>query len=259
MQSDESARRIIDLGADPTRVTVTGSLKFDSLPSPASVSHGRPRELVLRFFRVPPTRVVLVAGSTMKPEDAAVLRAFARIRSISPGALLVIAPRQRERFDEVERLARDEGFSVTRRSNLAIDTEPRTDVVVLDTFGELAQVYQIATVVFVGGSLADYGGHNILEPAIFGKPIVIGPYMHNFREIADAFLGNQAAVQVQTERELEEVLRNLVADPVRRAGLGAAARALVEANRGATVKTMAVVSDLLPAPGGVVRPFRLVQ
>jgi 3-deoxy-D-manno-octulosonic-acid transferase len=259
MQSDESARRIIDLGADPARVIVTGSLKFDSLQAPAPVSHGRPREPVLRYFRVAPSRVVLVAGSTMKPEDSAVLRAFARIRSISPGALLVIAPRQRERFAEVERLALEEGFSVARRSDLPIDGEPRTDVVVLDTFGELAQVYQIATVVFVGGSLADYGGHNILEPAIFGKPIVFGPHMQNFREISDAFLGNSAAVQVQTERELEGVLRNLVTDPVRRASLGAAARALVEANRGANAKTMAVVSELVPAPGGVVRPFRLVQ
>ena len=259
MQSEESARRIIDLGADPSRVSVTGSLKFDSLQAPSPVSHGRPLELVLRYFRVPASRVVLVAGSTMKPEDAVVLRAFARIRSISPGALLIIAPRQRERFGEVEQLAREEGFSVALRSNLPIDNEPRTDVVVLDTFGELAQVYQIATVVFVGGSLADYGGHNILEPAVFGKPIVIGPHMHNFREFAETFLSNQAAVQVQTERELEEALRNLVTDPVRRASLGAAARALVEANRGATDKTMAVVAELLPAPGSVVRPFRLVQ
>ena len=113
--------------------------------------------------------------------------------------------------------------------------------------------------VFVGGSLADYGGHNIIEPAIFGKPIVFGPHMQNFREIAEVFLGNGAAVQVQSDRELEEVLRNLITDPVRRASLGAAARALVEANRGAKDKTMAVISQLLPAPGGVVRPFRLVQ
>jgi 3-deoxy-D-manno-octulosonic-acid transferase len=259
MQSEESARRIIDLGADPKRVTVTGSLKFDSLPVPGPPSHGRPRELVLRHLRVAPTRVVVVAGSTMKPEDAAVLRAFARIRSLAPGALLVIAPRQKERFAEVERLALDEGFTVARRSNLPIDGEPRVDVVVLDTFGELAQVYQIATVVFVGGSLADYGGHNILEPAIFGKPIVFGPHMHNFREIAEAFLTHGAGVQVHSDRELGEALRNLVTDPVRRARLGAAARALVDANRGAKDKTMAVLADLLPAPGGVVRSFRLVQ
>ena len=133
----------------------------------------------------------------MKPEDAVVLRAFARIRSIAPGALLVLAPRQRERFAEVETLAADEGFTVAKRSELPIDSEPRTDVVVLDTFGELAQVYQIATLVFVGGSLADYGGHNILEPAIFGKPIVVGPHMHNFREITETFLASRAPVQLQ--------------------------------------------------------------
>jgi 3-deoxy-D-manno-octulosonic-acid transferase len=259
MQGEESARRIIDLGADPKRVTVTGSLKFDSLPAAAPVSHGRPRDPVLRYFRMAPSRVVVVAGSTMRPEDAAVLRGFARVRTISPGALLILAPRQRERFDEVEKLAREEGFSVARRSNLPIDSEPRVDVVVLDTFGELAQIYSLATVVFVGGSLADYGGHNILEPAIFGKPILFGPHMHNFREIAETFLANGAAVQVQTDRALEEELRNLLTDPVRRASLGAAARALVEANRGAKDRTISVVSELLPAPGGVVRPFRLVH
>lgn len=259
MQGDESARRIVDLGADPKRVTVTGSLKFDSLQAPLPAALGRSREPVLRYFRLAPTRIVLVAGSTMKPEDSAVLRAFARIRSIAPGALLVIAPRQRERFAEVEKLALDEGFTVSRRSELPIDSEPKTDVVVLDTFGELAQVYQLATIVFVGGSLADHGGHNILEPAVFGKPIVFGPHMHNFREIAEAFLANAAGVQVQSERELEEALRNLVTDPVRRASLGAAARALVDANRGAKDKTMAVIADLLPGPAGIVRPFRLVQ
>jgi 3-deoxy-D-manno-octulosonic-acid transferase len=259
MQGEESARRIIDLGADPKRVTVTGSLKFDSLQVPAPGAQGRPRDPVLRYFRTSPSRVVLVAGSTMKPEDSAVLRAFARVRSIAPGALLVIAPRQRERFDEVERLAVEDGFSVARRSNLPIDGEPRTDVVVLDTFGELAQVYQIATIVFVGGSLADYGGHNILEPAVFGKPIVFGPHMHNFKEIAATFLANGAAVQVHSARELEEAVQALVGDPVRRAGLGAAARALVEANRGAKDKTLAVVAELLPQAGGVVRPFRLVN
>jgi 3-deoxy-D-manno-octulosonic-acid transferase len=133
--------------------------------------------------------------------------------------------------------------------------------VVLDSLGELAQLYQLATAVFVGGSLFDRGGHNILEPAIFGKPILFGPHMDNFREIADTFVTNGAAVQVQSERELEEALLTLVSDPVRRARLGAAARALVEANRGAKEKTLAAIDDLLPpaVAGGVVRPFRLVQ
>jgi len=262
MQSDESARRLVDLGADPARVIVTGSLKFDSLEEPLATGHGRPRERVLRFFRMSASRPVIVAGSTLRTEEAAMLRAFARVKSTTAGAMLVLAPRQPERFGEVERLARDAGFVTMRRSELPIDAEPRADVVVLDSIGELAELYQLATAVFVGGSLADHGGHNILEPAIFGKPIVFGPHMHNFTEIADTFMANDAAVQVQSDRELEDVILALLTDPVRRARLGAAARALVEANRGAKDKTLAVIAELLPpadAAGGVVRPFRRVH
>jgi 3-deoxy-D-manno-octulosonic-acid transferase len=261
MQSDESARRLIDLGADPARVTVTGSLKFDSLKLPTASSHGKPRERVLRFFRIAPHRQVVVAGSTMRGEETAVLRAFAHVKAASPGAVAILAPRHPERFGEVERLAREAGFVTVRRSELPIDAEPRADVVVLDSIGELAQIYQVATAVFVGGSLADHGGHNILEPAIFGKPIIFGPHMQNFKEIAEAFVANGAAVQVQSDRDLENALLALLTDPVRRARLGAAARALVEANRGAKDKTLAVIADLAPpaSPRSVVRPFRRVH
>ena len=138
--------------------------------------------------------------------------------------------------------------------------EPRQQVVILDTIGELAQLFQIASAVFVGGSLVDAGGHNILEPAVFGKPIVFGPHMENFAEIAQTFLDNGAAIQIREERELEPVLIALLGDPVRRASLGAAARALVEANRGARVKSLAVLAELLPRESSsVVRPFRLVH
>ena len=269
MQSEESARRLIDLGALPSRVTVTGSLKFDSLELPTASAHGKPRQRVLRFFRLSPNRTVLVAGSTMRGEEAAVFDALRRIKTTMPAALAIIAPRQPERFGDVERLAVAAGFTAMRRSELPIDAEPRADIVVLDSIGELAEIYQLATAVFVGGSLVDHGGHNILEPAAYGKPIVFGPYMQNFTEIADAFIANGAAIQVQSARELEEMLLTLVTDPVRRARLGAAARALVEANRGAKEKTMAVIADLVPVPGvGAaggpagsqnVRPFRLVH
>lgn len=260
MQSEESARRIIDIGAVPDRVTVTGSLKFDSLPLP-TISHGKPRERVLRYFRMAPSRLVVMAGSTVKGEEPAILRAFARVRLTSPHAILIIAPRQPERFGEVERLSKDLGFATVRRSNLPIDAEPKAEVVVLDTLGELAQLYQVATAVFVGGSLVDHGGHNILEPAAFGKPILFGPHMHNFKEIAETFLTNGAALQVASDRDLEAALLGLVTDPVRRARLGAAAKALVEANRGAKDKTLRVFAELLPSSsvGGVVRPFRIVR
>src|SRR5262249_34534534 len=154
----------------------------------------------------------------------------------------------------------DAGFVTIRRSELPIDAEPRADIVILDSVGELAQIYQLATAVFVGGSLVDHGGHNILEPAVFGKPILFGPYMQNFQEIAEAFLSNGAAVQVLSERDLDDALLGLLVDPVRRARLGAAARALVEANRGAKDKTLSVIADVAPSANrSVVRPFRLVQ
>jgi 3-deoxy-D-manno-octulosonic-acid transferase len=258
VQGEETSRRLIELGADPARIIVTGSLKFDSLES--SSIPGRGRERVLRFFRVPPGRPVIIAGSTLKGEEAPVIRAFNRVRASGVNALLVIAARHPERFDEVERLCRHEGLTVVRRSELPIDAEPRADAVVLDTIGELAQLYQIATVVFVGGSLVPAGGHNILEPALYGKPVVFGPHMQNFGEIAETFLTNRAAIQVRTAGELDETMLSLIGDPVRRARVGAAARALVESNRGARDRTMAVIRDLLPPDReAVVRPFRVIH
>jgi 3-deoxy-D-manno-octulosonic-acid transferase len=274
MQSDESARRIIDLGAPRERVTVTGSLKFDSLefgpaseasrgtsPAPAVHDvHQRGRTRVLRYFRVDSSRPVVIAASTLKGEEEPVLEAFQRIRATMTNALLILAPRKPERFDDAERLARRAGWKVARRTELRVDADPRHDVVILDTIGELAQLFQIATAVFVGGSLVDAGGHNILEPAVFGKPIVFGPHMQNFAEIAQTFLDNGAAIQVRSDRELESVLLDLLGDPVRRASLGAAARALVEANRGARGKSLAAIAELLPPHHtSNVRQFRIVH
>ena len=259
VQGEETSRRLVELGADPARIIVTGSLKFDSLES--SPTPGRGRERVLRFFRLSPNRPVIIAGSTLKGEEAPVIRAFNRVRTAGGNALLVIAARHPERFDEVERLCRHEGLATVRRSELPIDAEPRADAVVLDTIGELAQLYQIATVVFIGGSLVPAGGHNILEPALYGKPIVFGPHMQNFGEIADTFLSNGAAIQVHSDSDLEETMVSLVGDPVRRARVGAAARALVESNRGARDRTLTVIRDLLPQSerAGVVRPFRVIH
>ncbi len=258
MQNEEAARRITLLGADPAHVVVTGSLKFDAAQLPLPAAQGQPRDRVLRFFRVAAQRPVIVAGSTMRGEELPVLQAFRRIKATQSQALLILAPRHADRFTEVMHIARGEGFATARRTELGIDSEPRADVVVLDTIGELAQIYQIATVAFVGGSLVPTGGHNILEPAVYGRPVVFGPSMSNFEEIAQLFLANGAAVQVQTPQELEDTLIALTADPVRRAGLGAAARALVEANRGAVTRTLDVLARLLPRPA-VVRPFRRVH
>jgi 3-deoxy-D-manno-octulosonic-acid transferase len=258
VQGEETSRRLVDLGADPARIVITGSLKFDSLETTPTPGRGRGR--VLRFFRVPQNRPVIIAGSTLKGEEEPVVRAFNRVRASGVNALLVVAARHPERFGEVERLCRHEGLAVVRRTELPIDAEPRADAVVLDTIGELAQLYQIATVVFIGGSLVPAGGHNILEPALYGKPVVFGPHMQNFGEIVETFLSNGAAIQVRTAGELEETMLSLIGDPVRRARVGAAARALVESNRGARDRTVTVIRDLLPPDReAVVRPFRVIH
>jgi len=263
MQSEESARRLIDIGAEPARVVVTGSLKFDSMEVPGMTTlEVRGQNRVLRYFRMTAGRPVIVAGSTMGDEEEIVLQAFRRIKTNVANPLLVIAPRNPERFGEVVQLAKNQAFVTVRRSDLPIDAEPRAEIVVLDTIGELAQVYQIATAVFVGGSLVENGGHNILEPAVFGKPIVFGSHMQNFKEIADAFVAHDAGIQVNSARGLEDALLALLTDPVRRARLGAAARALVESNRGAKDKSLAVIAQVLPLRSGsmgVVRPFRVVH
>ena len=258
VQSAESARRFTEIGAAADRITVTGSLKFDSLEPAAPSLQARPRERVLRYFRFAPARPVFVAGSTMKGEEAVLLRMFRKLKASQPTAVLLIAPRHPERFAEVTQMAEHEGFRTVRRNDLPIDAEPRADVVVLDTIGELATVYQLGTVVFVGGSLVPTGGHNILEPAVYARPVMFGPHMQNFAEIAAAFVANGAGVQVDSEGAFEAEAVALMSDPVRRARLGAAARALVEANRGAREKTLEVLDVLLPPspyPSNV-RPFR---
>jgi 3-deoxy-D-manno-octulosonic-acid transferase len=262
MQSEESARRIVDIGALPERVSVTGSLKFDALDLPGPTTTATGPDRVLRYFRVRDGRCVVMAASTLRGEEGPVLTAFREVQRSAPDALLVLAPRHPERFDEVTTIARGEGFRVERRSALPIDAEPRAEVVVLDTLGELARLFQVATLVFVGGSLVEAGGHNILEPAVFGKPVVFGPHMQNFAEIAAMFLDHGAALQVATPHALTEAFVALAGDPVQRARLGAAARALVAANRGARQRTLEALAALLPPGtprGGVVMPFRRAQ
>lgn len=243
-QSERDADRLRAMGAPPDRVTVTGSLKFDALdwtlPSRGATHPVRP------FFSAASGRPVLLAASTLRGEDALVLAAFTALRAEHPTALLVIVPRHPERFDEVTALAQQHRYDVTRRTALVPDAPLAVDVVVVDTMGELAALFGMATVVFVGGSLVDAGGHNVLEPALFGVPIIVGPSMRNFREIADLFLEADALVQVPDGDGLTEAILRLFADPARRAASGACARALLERHRGAAVRTLDVLAALLP-------------
>jgi 3-deoxy-D-manno-octulosonic-acid transferase len=240
MQGDPHADRVRSLGAPPDRVRVTGNLKFDA------VEPGRIPERLARLLQGGhDTRPLWVAGSTVGGEEQLVLSAFHRVRQRVPQARLLVAPRHPERFGLVPPLVEAAGFRCLRRSALDPAAWRDGEVLLLDTLGELAQVYALASVVFVGGSLVPSGGHNILEPAVAGKAVVVGPHMENFQEIADQFRSESAMVQVSSPDELAREVSALLLDDERRRRLGERARELVGRNRGAVSRTADALSSLL--------------
>jgi 3-deoxy-D-manno-octulosonic-acid transferase len=238
MQAEPHAERVRQIGAPPERVRVVGNLKFEAA-APRS-SNG-----LVRLLDDGSRRPLWVAGSTVAGEDEAVLGAFRLLRERFPGTRLLIAPRHPERFAEVTARLEAAGLAPRRRTSLDGQGWGAADVVVLDTLGELATVYSLATLVFVGGSLVSAGGHNVLEPAVAGKPVVVGPHMENFQEIADEFRAEGALVQVATAAELGPEVVRLFADPERRRQIGERARALVERNQGALARTVDALAGLV--------------
>jgi 3-deoxy-D-manno-octulosonic-acid transferase len=236
-QSEDTADRLRQLGAPAGSVIVTGSLKFDvPLEPPGGVA-----DVARRLEGVP----VLLAASTLKGEDEILLETCQRLRATMPDAVLVLAPRHPERFDGVTALAERTGLRVLRRTALADRPDAPFDVLVLDTIGELAALCAKATVVFVGGSLVPAGGHNILEPARVARPIVVGPSMSNFADIARSFLEADALVQVPDAAAAQRELLSLFTDAPRRQRLGAAARRVLDRHRGAVERTMGEVGEVM--------------
>jgi 3-deoxy-D-manno-octulosonic-acid transferase len=237
MQSATHADRIRALGAPPERVRISGNLKYDALAEPRP-----PADLCTTANGAGP---LWVAGSTMAGEDELVLRALRDVRAARPDARLVLAPRRPERFAEVPALAEAAGFRCVKRSALGGAPWREGEVLLLDTVGELAGVYALATVVFVGGSLVPTGGHNVLEAAICGKAVVVGPHMENFREIANEFREEGALVQIESAERLGPETVALLQDPERRERIGRKARELVDRNRGARSRTVDALAGLV--------------
>jgi len=239
MQSEEDARRIVGLGAPPERVFVTGNLKVDAAPDASDADAEWRRRL-----GVPPGRRLWIAGSTHPGEEAIVLGAYRRLAPRFPGLGLLLAPRRPERGAEVERLVGEHGLRAVRRS--ALPAEGAGDaVVILDTVGELASLYGLADVVFVGGSLVPTGGHNMLEPAQRRRAVVFGPHTENFRESAALLLAVGGAVRVDDADALGREMGRLLGDDDLRGRMGAAAFAAVAARQGALGRTLALIEEHL--------------
>lgn len=247
-QSEEDKRRLVEIGAAPERVEVSGNLKFDVKPPAKLAIVEQLRSAIERDGGGP----VIVAGSTVGWEEKSVLSMFARLLREYPRAVLILAPRKPERFDEVAALSERMRLPTWRRSrgDLA-STSLRGGVFLLDSIGELGSVYQAAACAFVGGSLENSGGHNILEPAGFGVPIIVGPYTHNFRDIVGLFRRADALIELPPgypEQDADSlygavvaVLKNEAANKL------ANMKEVMQSQSGATARTAQALETLMGA------------
>ena len=240
-QSSTDAERLRAMGCNPTCVTVAGNLKFDvrATAEAEATRELRCRAAGLRF---------VVAGSTLNGEESALVDAWPRLLAADPNLVLVLAPRHPERFAAVAALLDASGLAWSRRSlwstPAAAPLAPG-HIVLLDTIGELASVYSLAAVAFVGGSLVPAGGHNPLEPAQFAVPIVMGPHYANFRAIAEDLLVHNA-LRIAQKDSLATALLDFLRDPVQAAALGRRARQVFDEQSGATARSLAALHAMLP-------------
>lgn len=244
-QSEADAERFRALGAPAERVSMIGNIKFDLALSEAQLAAGR--HLRACFGA---ERPVWIAASTHADEEAAALAAHRAVVALLPDALLILVPRHPQRFDEVWSLIEDAGFSAERRTRLqALENighpQPLADVQVLlgDSMGEMFVYLSAADLAFIGGSLAPVGGHNILEPAALGLPVLFGPVMHNFLPARQLLLDAHAAVEIADSPALAEEAGVLLLQPERRAAMGAAGRTAIDANRGALERLLKLLTQ----------------
>jgi 3-deoxy-D-manno-octulosonic-acid transferase len=254
MQSENDAERMRALGASAERVAVSGNVKYDQeLPKPTPLAEWLGKEV-----ETAGRRPLIVAGSVVANEEPLALIAFGVLQGEHRNALLLLAPRKPERFAAAEQYIEDSHQKFIKRSQVAVplpsgsqtksefsQLPPGTAVILLDSIGELASLYRIADGVFVGGSLVESGGHNILEPAAFGKVPVFGPSMENFAEMSRRFVSAGAAVQVESPEDAGVTWIELLRAPEKMSKMGETAKRLVEGSRGATERALAEIENQL--------------
>ncbi len=238
-QSAEDQHRFLALGAPPERTWLSGNLKF-SLQLPSGIDE-KGRALRNSWGA---DRPVWLAASTREGEEQIVLTAFAGVRQKIPNALLVIVPRHPERFEEVAKRVMASGFSLSRHSQPASGLDS-VECYLVDAMGELLGFYAACDLAFVGGSLARTGGHNVLEAAALGKPVLVGPNTHNFAEITAALVAAGGALRVTDAISLESAVTELLEDTPRRQAMGAAGLALMQREQGALNRTLHEIAELL--------------
>jgi len=237
-QTTEDAQRLRDIGAPTERVRVSGNLKFDVRPN------AQPELITGLRAAIGKDSPVIVCGSTAEGEEEPLLTAFQAVQQQFPTAVMVLAPRHPERFEKAAALIASQGFSLQRRSQWQPAQPIRSGIFLLDSVGELAAIYELADIAFVGGSLVPTGGHNILEPAQYGAAILVGPHTFNFREIVSLF-EQAGAVKTVAAETLPAQFLLLLGKPEDRRRMGSAAKDLFAKHAGATRRTLEALAPLL--------------
>jgi len=263
MQTEIDKRRIMKGGLDPDKIKITGNIKFDKSWSPLN---NKERDKWLNLLNLK-NMLIWVAGSTHHPEEKIIFSVFRQLSKSFSNLSLIIGPREANRFDEVYNLARDYGLKVIRRTQLSVHQpaiapytssvgaeKPGRDgragnqiynVLILNTLGELGQVYGLADIAFVGGSLAPKGGHNLLEPAFFGIPVLFGPHTFNFFTLSELMIKYKGGKMVSDESELLNVMSELLAKKSKREEMGKRAKEFVDQNQGALARVMEILAPYI--------------
>ncbi|MFB0566766.1 MAG: 3-deoxy-D-manno-octulosonic acid transferase [Candidatus Aminicenantaceae bacterium] len=238
VQTEQDKKRLEKIGINSNRISVAGNLKAEiELPllSEDEISS------LKRELSIQEGKKVIVAGSTRKGEEEQLLEAFLKAKEVRNDILLVLAPRHPERFNEVEKASQNFSFIVQKRTK--VNPKDKWDILILDTIGELAQFYALSDIAFVGGSLVPWGGHNLLEPAFYKKPVFFGPHMHNFEFLAEKFAKAGTAKVIRSKEDLVEMF--LIRDEEELCDMGMKAKETLESLQGATEKTVAAIEELM--------------
>lgn len=240
-RTDGDAAKALQLGVEKNKTFVPGNLKFDSTPSGSDASKG---EALMKALNISKEDKVLVVGSTHEGEEEIIIDVYKKLKNTFSNLKLIIAPRHPERFNAVEEIIKKKNLPMIRKSAAGKDNSNR-DTILLDTIGELSWVYSMSTISFIGGTLKDIGGHNLLEPAYYGKPVLYGPHLKSYKYMAEMLEAANASFRVTGEEDLYNKIKTLLEDNNLCETMGKNASTVVESNRGVTRRTLDIIEKVL--------------
>ena len=243
MQSEADAKRIIELGANKKAVKVIGNTKFDIVETVADVKEDQ--SLIKNIFTINDDNLVICAGSTHYPEESILIKVYSRLKKEFKTLKLILVPRNTKRADYIRQLVAENNLTFASYSKPLGEAAPGADVLILDIMGKLKAAYSLADVCFVGGTLAEIGGHNLMEPALFSKPIIIGSHVDNCRYLAESLLMSKGAIMVKNQVELESNIRDILLQPALNKEVGENALKCLNSLKGATDLVMSSLEEAI--------------